>query len=132
MLFEEIRWRGLLIAALVLVAGACIWYQDLLRAAITPNPLPPTPQSIARGQLLWLQTCAACHGTEGRGDGPAASALPKRPKDLTKIATPPVFPDGVLAYRIANGGAVLPAWKGTLSSEDLWQLVNFIRAQRRG
>ncbi len=36
-----------------------------------------------------------------------------------------------LAYRIANGGEVMPAWKGVLSADEIWDLVNFIRAQRR-
>ena len=60
-----------------------------------------------------------------------SASLRKRPKDLTRIATPPVFPDGVVAYRIANGGDVMPAWKSVLSPEEIWDLVNYIRAQRR-
>jgi len=72
-----------------------------------------------------------CHGPQGRGDGLATAALPRRPKDLTRIARSPVFPDGVLAYRIANGGEVMPAWKAALSEQEIWDLVNFIRAQHR-
>jgi mono/diheme cytochrome c family protein len=30
--------------------------------------------------------CASCHGTTGKGDGPAASALKTRPPDLTSLA----------------------------------------------
>jgi mono/diheme cytochrome c family protein len=30
--------------------------------------------------------CAVCHGTDGRGNGPAAKALTKTPADLTGIA----------------------------------------------
>ncbi len=30
--------------------------------------------------------CASCHGPMGRGDGPVASALKKRPADLTQLA----------------------------------------------
>ena len=30
--------------------------------------------------------CAACHGPEGKGNGPAATALKKAPADLTTIA----------------------------------------------
>jgi mono/diheme cytochrome c family protein len=34
---------------------------------------------------MFKQYCAVCHGTEGKGDGPAASALKKRPADLTQL-----------------------------------------------
>lgn len=30
-------------------------------------------------------SCAGCHGPDGRGDGPAARSLPRRPTDLTKL-----------------------------------------------
>ncbi len=29
--------------------------------------------------------CASCHGASGKGDGPAAAALTKRPPDLTRL-----------------------------------------------
>ena len=80
---------------------------------------------------MWKQDCEACHGAQGRGDGPVTASLSQRPQDLTKIAKPPIFPDGVLAYRIANGGEVMPAWKSVLSPEETWDIVNFIRAQAR-
>jgi len=38
------------------------------------------------GRQLYVQHCAACHGSEARGDGPVADALSKRPPDLTRIA----------------------------------------------
>ena len=38
------------------------------------------------GADLYRQYCATCHGHEGRGDGPVADALRRRPADLTQIA----------------------------------------------
>jgi mono/diheme cytochrome c family protein len=130
-MFRSVRWVWVLAAALIVCAGIGLYYQDLLRAAVETNPIPRTVLSIDRGRQLFHQDCEACHGAEGRGDGPAAASLRKRPKDLTRIAPPPYFPDGVVAYRIANGGEVMPAWKSVLSADDIWDLINFIRAQRR-
>ena len=123
--------RALLAAALLAVGVATAYYADLLRAAFESNPTSGSPQSAARGRELFLQACQACHGPEGRGDGPATAALAKKPKDLTRIAAPPIFPDGVLAYRIRNGGEVMPAWKGVLSDAQVWDLVSYIRSQGR-
>jgi mono/diheme cytochrome c family protein len=57
--------------------------------------------------------------------------LPKRPEDLTDLWPAPYFPDGVVAYRIANGGEGMPAWRTLLSSEQIWDLLNFIRSLHR-
>jgi mono/diheme cytochrome c family protein len=58
----------------------------------------------------------------------AAAALTQRPEDLSRIAPPPVFPDGVVAYRIANGVNAMPAYKSTLSETEIWDVLNFIRS----
>jgi len=123
--------RNVAIGFVLLVVGLSFYYRALLLAAVTPNPMPHEPRSITRGAAIWATTCAPCHGPEGRGDGPVTDRLPKKPKDLTRIAQPPIFPDGVLAYRIATGGVVMPAWAGVLSERDIWDLVNFIRAQHK-
>lgn len=38
------------------------------------------------GEAEYLNSCAACHGLEGRGDGALAPLLTKRPADLTRLA----------------------------------------------
>jgi len=35
---------------------------------------------------MFVEYCAACHGPEGTGNGPAAAALKKAPADLTQLA----------------------------------------------
>jgi mono/diheme cytochrome c family protein len=126
---SKVAWG--LIGVLVVSTGVGVYYIDLLRAAIASNPVAPSGQSIERGRTLFSQHCAACHGAGGRGDGPAAVALRNPPEDLTRIAPPPYFPDGVVAYRIATGRDGMPAWKGLLRDRDIWDLINFIRSLRR-
>ncbi|MGR3496591.1 c-type cytochrome [Citreimonas sp.] len=43
----------------------------------------PGPQD---GRTLYMQNCAACHGADATGNGPAAADLDPRPADLTQIA----------------------------------------------
>ena len=38
-----------------------------------------------RGQKLYMQYCASCHGTDGKGGGPVASSLKTAIPDLTTI-----------------------------------------------
>lgn len=40
--------------------------------------------TLNRGRDVYVRTCAACHGDEGDGRGPAAPSLPVPPRDFTK------------------------------------------------
>ena len=44
---------------------------------------PRTAPDLARAARAYSGTCAACHGMEGRGDGPAARGLEPPPTDFT-------------------------------------------------
>jgi mono/diheme cytochrome c family protein len=48
--------------------------------------VPPKAVSPADGKAMFVEYCAACHGPEGTGNGPAAAALKKAPADLTQLA----------------------------------------------
>ena len=43
-------------------------------------------QQRSNGEQEYLNSCAVCHGVDGRGDGPMADVLRKRPADLTALA----------------------------------------------
>jgi mono/diheme cytochrome c family protein len=42
--------------------------------------------SPASGKEMYTTYCAVCHGTDGKGGGPAASALKTPPSDLTVLS----------------------------------------------
>jgi mono/diheme cytochrome c family protein len=77
------------------------------------------PVLVELGAPLYVQHCASCHGREGRGDGPAAPALVRRPADLTAIAARRggAFPAGEIARVVdgrfdlaAHGSREMPVW----------------------
>lgn len=85
--------------------------------------------SVANGARLYAVHCAACHGPEGRGDGPAAAALDRPPADLTaKHASDHTAGDLFwwLTYGIA--GTPMPGFGQRLSEEERWDLINYLRA----
>ena len=83
--------------------------------------------SIAQGKKLFQANCASCHGAQGKGDGPAGAALNPRPADLAAMAGQ--HPDGDFAWKIANGRGPMPAWKGTLKENQIWDLVNYLQSR---
>lgn len=58
------------------------------------------------GPSVFKAYCAACHGTDGKGNGPAAAALKAKPVDLTMIAknNKGMFPRATIEDVILNGG----------------------------
>jgi mono/diheme cytochrome c family protein len=48
--------------------------------------MTPNPELLARGKVLYVQTCVTCHGLEGKGDGPAGLSLNPKPRDFTRNA----------------------------------------------
>lgn len=89
--------------------------------ALAPaQPLPPIPgETVSAGQQYFMRYCSACHGTTGRGDGPAAAALRTPPADLTRIAQRRGrhFPVAEIAAYIdgrttvpAHGSRDMPVW----------------------
>ena len=48
--------------------------------------MSPNPLLLARGEALFAQTCATCHGTEGKGDGPGGAGLNPKPRNFTQNA----------------------------------------------
>jgi mono/diheme cytochrome c family protein len=69
----------------------------------------------------------ACHGKEGRGDGPVAAAMKKAPANLTSLSIRnngkfpelevyhSILGDGIIA---AHGSQEMPVWGDVLKSLD--------------
>ena len=74
--------------------------------------------------------CVTCHGNSGKGDGPAAAALPPpKPADWTS-AKIKAESDGEIFWKITNGRGAMPPWKH-LPEKDRWNLVNYIRSLQK-
>jgi mono/diheme cytochrome c family protein len=95
-------------------------------SAAKKNPIPPTQDSIAAGQKIYLKTCAMCHGKSGDADGPAVIELNIHP---AKLSDPQLNTesDGSLFWKITTGKKPMPAYGKKLSETDRWNLVNYIR-----
>ena len=134
------HYRGTLIAGGGLIL--CLGFGGIiLRPTIEPAypttfyALPElyADASVNRGASLYAANCALCHGTSGRGDGPAAAGLPVHPADLTASHLFAHTP-GDLFWWVSNGrgDGVMPGFAGIMSANDRWDVINFIRARAAG
>jgi mono/diheme cytochrome c family protein len=117
------------VAAIVLVvsAGAAVvsaqgpWVAPP-EAKATKNPV----KGVGNAKKTVETNCVSCHGPGGKGDGPAAAALPPpKPANWTAEAVQKET-DGELFWKISNGRGAMPPWKH-LPEKDRWELVNYLR-----
>jgi mono/diheme cytochrome c family protein len=69
-----------------LVIGLLLGLSTVGLAQTTVKTVPPRPTTAIDGKVLYREYCAACHGADGKGAGPAAVAMKTAPGDLTHIA----------------------------------------------
>lgn len=108
------------------ILGAAAGVGLLLGAGAAGRAAEPAAKQASAGEVWYRQYCAACHGSDGRGDGPAAPAFTVKPTDLTTLAerygTP--LPEAKLREYIegekmvvAHGRHDMPVWGRTLREE---------------
>ena len=113
----------------------------LLAAAAWLLPASALAGDAAAGKEKYTIFCVTCHGETGKGDGPGGAGLQPPPRDFStgdfkfdadKNGTP--GEDADLKMVIAQGAAafggspLMTPWGGTLTDEDIDNLVAVIRS----
>ena len=100
--------------------------------------------TIARGAQLFTRDCAACHGEQGRGDGPAGLDLPglqkmmpgitmpdakRGPADFTDLRRLAGLSDAHLQGKLLRGGmgTGMPEFGSLYTADEQWAVIAFIR-----
>jgi mono/diheme cytochrome c family protein len=93
------------------------------------NPTPDDEATIRAGARHFQHHCQICHGLDGQNTGvPFAKNMDPPVEELTSKDVQE-YTDGQLKWIIENGIAPsgMPAWKGILDDEEMWQMVRYIR-----
>jgi len=111
-----------------------------------PVSIPPEPATSADGvkrgaEIFDNMNCWACHGRQGRGNGPSASKLtdskgnPITPFDLTSGTRFKCGQSDRELFRdLVTGldGTPMPSFSDALKPEQIWDLVHYIQTFRSG
>jgi high-affinity iron transporter len=106
------------------VTSTATGLRDAIVRALGISVTPARPPDVALGAKLFAQQCAACHGADGRGDGPAAKALAPAPSnfhDAERMSQRSLFS---LYNTVTLGvkGTAMPAF-ATLREDERWALA---------
>lgn len=107
---------------------------------LNPDGTIPAPKAVEGagppkgiGQQKFEQFCAACHGENGKADGPGAVALNPRPRNFTDVAWQNKVDDAHIEQVISHGGAsvglspTMAPWGGVLSADEIKEVTKWVR-----
>ncbi len=129
-------WRWLTVAAIGALALApwpspSLWLTAAVPTSFHTSPTGFTVESIARGARIYAAQCAACHGSDGRGEGPLATTLRRWPPTMAS-ALLSRRADGELFWHVLYGmrdeqGVTMPGFLGRLSDREVWAALDYMR-----
>ncbi len=90
-------------------------------------PFPMTADDLRRGEGLFNDVCAPCHGRTGAGNGVVVQRGYITPPSLT-AQNIVAMPAGQLFGVITNGFGAMPTYAQILQPPDRWRVVAYLRA----
>lgn len=95
----------------------------------TTNPIPATKQSIMEGEHIYKQNCKQCHGDRAIRGTTQVCTSTFCPADLR---SPELWKrndcDAFVYWTLQDGRAPMPAFKGKLTDNQCWHVVNYLRS----
>ena len=129
---------------MVIGLGALGYGGNAVHTAVSIDAYPATYKrpfvayhaiSVANGKGLYEENgCVACHGALGYGDGPAGQELNPKAADLTAPHAN-AHTAGDLFWWLSYGvkqSSAMPGFSESLSEEERWDLINYLRALSSG
>ncbi len=93
------------------------------------NPLPTTKEVIERGKKEFGIYCSPCHGYYGQGDSRLNGQFPAPPTlHSDKVRN---WPDANIYNVITNGQNVMPSYAKSVSRDDRWAIIHYLRVLQR-
>lgn len=83
------------------------------------------------GEAIFMKWCVACHGEQGKGDGPGAAAFDPKPANLTAHEFWTSRSDSLLKEVIKHGKNGMPAFAKQLDDREIFAVIQYLKELRR-
>jgi mono/diheme cytochrome c family protein len=112
----------------------------LLLSLVHASALAAGQGDPQRGEQLYRRYCAICHGIEGTGTGrnaPHLEQMGRAPRDHTdsrymnRLSETELYRANSEGKRWEGEPPFMPWWGYTVTEQDIWDLVTFIRGLRK-
>jgi mono/diheme cytochrome c family protein len=110
------QWRAAIVAGFFALSLSWIALVPLGEAA-----------DVTRGGKIYKTMCRKCHGKEGKGDGPKAKSLKKKPRNYTEPGFFDEHPDGELKKVVIEGKKPMPSFREKLKDKDVDDVITYIK-----
>ena len=136
---RTIKQRFLLFFVLLIVFPLCGCAEEIVDypARTMPDGILKDKIELSRGEALFMDKCASCHGKPGEGRSDRATFFEPPAPDFTDAHYQRMDP-AYLYWRIEVGksiepfrsqGSVMPAWGMHLTEQQLWQIVAYLQVR---
>jgi hypothetical protein len=88
------------------------------------SPFGFSDDNRVNGERIFNSNCLSCHGNPGQANYQALDPIPGDPAG-EKIQN---NTDGALQYKISEGRGLMPSFNNILSTDDIWQVIAYIRS----
>ena len=92
------------------------------------SPFQFTDETRKTGEELFMKNCKQCHGEPGKNK--AAALVPHPPDPAAEQIQH--NSDGSLLFKIQEGRSLMPPFKNTLSTTEIWNIISYVRSFNKG
>lgn len=97
---------------------------------VRPTNVPDFNMQQAKlGKKVYMSYCYDCHGKEGRGNGPFADVLDKKPRDLQKIIGRVEHFDFYM--KVSQWRSNMPGWNNPITKEQISQINHYLKSLKK-
>jgi len=100
------------------------------QSKLSSNPLPKSKVNTHNGKVYYGYYCLMCHGENGDGNGPVGQSYVPKPTDLGS-ANVTSLTDGQIYAKMLSGKGHAPVMSETVSPDQRWQIVMYVRTFSR-
>lgn len=114
---------SLLICLSVHQSSAQVWEVPASQKSVK-NPSPLNNANVKAGKELYMINCKSCHGEPGKNNGlPLVPPPPDMASGKMQANT-----DADIFYKMTAGRGAMPSFATTLTPEQRWKIINFIKS----